>query len=121
MIFTLEELRGLAPHITATDDYLTLWFEGIEKAIQGETNNTFSRFKDESGVIKYPNDIKLGVLKLLEYDQSTSAKKAREGIASETISRHSVSYSSAASGTDSIAGYPAAMMGFLDPYRKARF
>lgn len=121
MIFTLEELRGLAPSVTASDDYLTLWLEGIEKAIQGETNNTFERFKDEQGEIKYPSDIKLGVLKLLEYDQSASAKKAREGIASETISRHSVSYQASASGTDTIAGYPSALTGFLDPYRKARF
>lgn len=120
MIMTVEELRALAPQITATDEYLTFWLEGIEKTIQGETNNGFERFKDESGEIKYPADIKLGVLKLVEYDQSQAANKARQGIASETISRHSVSFQAPTS-AETIGGYPAHLMGFLKPYRKARF
>ena len=120
MIFTVEELKGLAPLTTATDEYIKMWLEGIEKLIQGETNNSFIRFADESGVIHYPADIKLGVLELFKYDQSATAKKAKEGIASETISRHSVSYKDPATG-ETVAGYPVYMLGFLDPYRKARF
>ena len=42
------------------------------------------------------------------------------GIASETISRHSVTYFSM-DGDNSIMGFPKSLMGFLTPYKKARF
>jgi hypothetical protein len=41
-------------------------------------------------------------------------------VASETISRHSVTYVDQ-TGDNTIMGYPVALMGFLKPYRKARF
>lgn len=67
-------------------------------------------------LVQYPIAIKLGFTKLLKYN-ATMDKKA--GIASESISRHSVSYVQPDS--NSIGGYPAHLMSFLKPYMKARF
>lgn len=67
-------------------------------------------------LIKYPASIKLGVIKLIQYDVRMNDKL---GIASESISRHSVSYAQPSS--DSIGGYPSHLMSFLKPYMKARF
>lgn len=67
-------------------------------------------------LVRYPNAIKMGVVELLKYNVRMADKV---GISSESISRHSVSYSGV--GADSIGGYPASMMAFLKPYMKARF
>ena len=42
------------------------------------------------------------------------------GVASETISRHSVSYYQF-NDSEMVMGYPASLMGFLKPFVKARF
>lgn len=76
-------------------------------------------FDDENNkvtLVKYPPAIKLGVVKLLQYNAKMDDKV---GISSESLSRHSVSY--AQPSNDSIGGYPASMMSFLKPYMKARF
>lgn len=44
----------------------------------------------------------------------------KAGIASETISRHSVTYRDETT-TNFTNGYPSSLMGFLLPYKKARF
>ena len=49
-----------------------------------------------------------------------AGEAARDGIASETISRHSVSYTAQTS-AETVAGYPAHLFAFVDPYRRARF
>ena len=67
-------------------------------------------------LVKYPSAIKLGVVKLLQYNAKMDDKV---GISSESLSRHSISYAQPAS--DSIGGYPASMMSFLKPFMKARF
>ena len=67
-------------------------------------------------LVKYPNAIKMGVIELLKYNVRMNDKV---GISSESISRHSVSYSGV--GADAIGGYPSSMMAFLKPYMKARF
>ena len=76
---------------------------------------------DESGVVitkvKYPQDVKMGVVNLLKWEQDNRDKV---GIASETISRHSVTYFNM-DGDNSTMGFPKALMGFLVPYKKARF
>ena len=75
-------------------------------------------FDDDNKVtlVKYPPAIKLGVVKLLQYNAKMDDKV---GISSESLSRHSVSYAQPTS--DSIGGYPASMMSFLKPLMKARF
>ena len=76
---------------------------------------------DESGVlltkVKYPQDIKMGIVNLLKWEMNNRDKV---GIASESISRHSVTYFDM-TGDNSTMGFPKALMGFLKPYMKARF
>ena len=76
---------------------------------------------DESGVVvtkvKYPMDIKMGIVNLMKWELDNREKV---GVASETISRHSVTYVDQ-TGDNTVMGYPVALMGFLKPYRKARF
>ena len=76
---------------------------------------------DESGVVitkvKYPHDVKMGVVNLMKWELDNREKV---GVASESISRHSVTYFNM-DGDNSIMGYPKSLMGFLRPYMKARF
>lgn len=68
-------------------------------------------------LVKYPADVQQGVINLMKWDLDNRDKV---GIASETISRHSVTYFSM-DGDNSIMGFPKSLMGFLTPYKKARF
>lgn len=68
-------------------------------------------------LVRYPEAIKEGVLDLLKWEKTGRDKI---GISSETISRHSVSYYNF-SDAEMLLGYPRALMGFLEPYVKARF
>ena len=76
---------------------------------------------DESGVVvtkvKYPQDVKMGIVNLMKWELDNREKV---GVASESISRHSVTYVDQ-TGDNTIMGYPVALMGFLKSYRKARF
>lgn len=64
--------------------------------------------------VEYPLDIIDGCIELLDYDLNYRAQ-ANKGIASETISRHSVSYvQSNANNTSN--GYPIHLLGFLKKY-----
>ena len=63
--------------------------------------------------VEYPADIISGVRKLLKYDSKMSDKI---GLKSKTVSRMSETYFDQNS-TESIAGYPSAMMSFLNKYR----
>lgn len=67
--------------------------------------------------VEYPMDVKMGVVNLLKWELENRDKV---GIASETISRHSVTYFNM-DGDNSIMGFPKALMGFLTPYKRARF
>ena len=67
--------------------------------------------------VVYPMDIKLGAVNLLKWDME---QRGKVGVASETISRHSVTYVDMTA-DNTIMGYPASLMGFLRPYCKARF
>lgn len=67
--------------------------------------------------ISYPQDVKMGVVDLMKWELDNRSKV---GIQSETISRHSVTYFNM-DGDNSIMGYPKSLMGFLRPYKKARF
>ena len=81
----------------------------LDKELFDDDNNKVT-------LVKYPPAVKLGVVKLLQYNAKMDGKV---GISSESLSRHSVSYAQPTS--DSIGGYPSSMMSFLKPYMKARF
>lgn len=68
-------------------------------------------------LIKYPDDIQMGVINLMKWELE---KREKVGIASETISRYSVTYFSM-DNDNSLMGFPKSLMGFLKPYIKARF
>lgn len=111
---SVEELKEFIT-TTEKDNVLAFKLRAIETAIHGYTNNNFRRFM-VNGEIVYPDDIKLGVVRLIEWDEKMRVKA---GIQSEAISRHSVTYADQTANT--INGYPAHLMGFLKPYMKARF
>ena len=66
------------------------------------------------GLVRYPDDVVAGAVAMIQYDIESAG---REGVASESISRHSVSYVNLGSG-NSIAGYPTHVTAFLKPYRR---
>lgn len=76
---------------------------------------------EESGVVitkvVYPQDVKMGVANLMKWEL---ANRDKVGVASESISRHSVTYVDQTA-TNTVMGYPVSLMGFLKPYKKARF
>lgn len=67
--------------------------------------------------VVYPEDIQEGVADMLKWDLGMRNKV---GIKSETLSRHSVTYFDM-DASNSLKGYPAALLGFLEDYIKARF
>lgn len=67
--------------------------------------------------VSYPPDVVLGAVNLYKWDLQNRAKV---GIQSETISRHSVTYFNM-DGDNAVMGYPRSLLGFLKPYMKARF
>ena len=92
----------------------------VESVAEGAITVKESLF-DESGIVitkvKYPSDVKMGVANLIKWEL---ANREKVGIASESISRHSVTYFNM-DGQNSDMGYPKALIGFLLPYKKARF
>lgn len=76
---------------------------------------------DENNVlvtkVSYPDDVQMGIVNMIKWDLDNRAKV---GIQSETISRHSVTYFNM-DGDNSSMGYPKSLLGFLKPYIKARF
>ena len=91
------------------------------KAVTDATFEVEERVRDETGVlvtkVTYPEDVKLGAVNLMKWDASNRDKV---GVASETISRHAVTYFDQSSGNTAM-GYPVALLGFLEPYKCARF
>ena len=90
-------------------------------AVDDSSITVSGELSDESGVVvtkvKYPMDVKMGIVNLMKWELDNREKV---GVASESISRHSVTYVDQ-TGDNTIMGYPVALMGFLKPYRKARF
>ena len=90
-------------------------------AVEDSSITVSGELSDESGVVvtkvKYPTDVKMGIVNLMKWELDNREKV---GVASESISRHSVTYVDQ-TGDNTVMGYPVALMGFLKPYRKARF
>ena len=67
--------------------------------------------------VEYPADERKGVVDLMLWEKENRGKV---GIKSETLSRHTVTYFDQDS-ANQVMGYPVSLLGFLEPYRKARF
>lgn len=114
MIISVEEAKKYIKK-EVDDPVLEAMLLALESAIQGYTNNDFKRHMTSKG--EYPKDVQMGVMNMLNWDLENRDKV---GIQSETISRHSVTYFNM-DGDNSSMGYPKSLLGFLKPYRKARF
>lgn len=68
-------------------------------------------------LVKYPDDVVEGVINLLTWEIENRQKV---GIKTETLSRHSVTYYDQ-DANNQVMGYPVSLLGFLQPYIKARF
>ena len=87
----------------------------------GDTTFTVSdETRDEDDVlvtkVVYPDDVVACCVNLLEWEVNNRAKV---GVQSETLSRHSVTYFNM-DGANQVMGYPASLLGCLKAYRKAR-
>lgn len=67
--------------------------------------------------VMYPDDIQKGVIDLMIWEKENRQKV---GIKSETLSRHSTTYYDQ-DANNQVMGYPVSLLGFLQPYMKARF
>ena len=114
MIISVAELRQFVT-TDETDQALEFRIQALESFVCSYTNNEFK--SRATGLKEYPADVKMGAINMLKWDIESRDKI---GVASETISRHSVTYVSV-DGDNSTGGYPKAVMGFLKPYMKARF
>lgn len=135
--FQKRNIRFKCP-VMSTKIYLTTDFLNVGDSIQISdslySNGVYDIKKKEDGFIdvgeslfdepkvlvtkvEYPVDVKMGVVNMVKYDLENRAKV---GIQSETISRHSVTYFDQSASNTSI-GYPVSLVGFLKPYMKARF
>lgn len=92
----------------------------IKKITDGKTildRELFPSADNLVTLVKYPLDVIIGAVNMLKWDLDNRAKV---GIQSETLSRHSVTYFNM-DGENSLIGYPKSLTGFLKPYMKARF
>ncbi len=91
------------------------------KEVSGDTFTVKEPVEDMWSVnvtkVLYKMDVKMGIVNMMQWDLKNRAKV---GIQSETISRHSVTYFNM-DGDNSTMGFPKSLMGFLKPYKKARF
>lgn len=95
--------------------------------VEEVTDSTFTvkeKTYDENDVlvtkVVYPEDVKMGVINLFKWENGKGGGVEKINIQSETISRHTVTYTPM-DNVNSEKGYPAAMMKFLKPYQCARF
>ena len=115
MIMSVEELRRYVD-TEMEDQALEAKLQALELSIKGYTNNNFLRVLEENGG-EYPMDVKMGVVGLIKWENGAGKK---QGISSETISRHSVTYETTTEENFALC-YPKKQLGFLKPYVCARF
>lgn len=121
-----QKLYTAYPHFQVGDTVQisqSIFNDGVYtiKSIAGDMIELDKPLLDENQVlvtkVEYPMDVVMGVVNMLKWDLENRAKV---GIQSETISRHSVTYFNM-DGDNSTIGYPKTLVGFLKPYMKARF
>lgn len=115
MLMTVAELKRYM-ETDMEEQALEAKLQALELSIQGYTNNNFKRVLEEHDG-QYPMDVKMGVVGLFKWDAGIGKK---QGISSETISRHAVTYESMSKEQFAMC-YPEKLLGFLHPYMCARF
>ena len=89
-------------------------------AVDGKTITVSENLCAEENVlvtkVVYPADVIACAVNLLELEVNNRAKV---GVQSETLSRHSVTYFNM-DGANNVMGYPVSLLGCLKAYRKAR-
>ena len=90
-------------------------------AANGDTITVKEQTQDEREAyvakVEYPTDIIMGVVTLMKWELDAREKS---WIQSETVSRHTINYINL-DAWNAEMGYPKALVGFLQPYMKARF
>ena len=94
------------------DEALRELLDAAEAAVKAYCNNTFPESQFPGGL---PLDVQMGIVRMVSWQIGAGSKA---GIASETLSRHSVTYVQNAE--DSVMGYPRSIMGFCKPYRRCK-
>ena len=119
-------IKGTSPYIKSLDTIEIS--EGINKGIYTVINiengiETIEPLYDypmqQITKVEYPIEIVEGAIDLLDWELIQKGKE-KSGIASETISRHSVSYVQRTN-DNTINGYPVELFNFCKEYKKARF
>lgn len=95
---------GLFTVSSVTDEYFTVEEDTVDEAEVLVTK------------VEYPDDVIDCAVNLMEWEIKNRAKV---GIQSETLSRHSVTYF-AQDANNQVMGYPVSLLGCLKAYRKAR-
>lgn len=98
--------------------------DGLHEVVSKEGDGRYilsgCRMADEGFMVRvsYPASVVMGAISMLKYDLD---KAGREDVASETLSRHSVTYRDEGSDGNAILGYPSRLTSFLRPFRRVRF
>lgn len=97
--------KGLYTIVEMSDGHIKL-----DKLLYDFPMNTVTK-------VVYPEDVQEGVLNMLQWDFTMRAKV---GIKTESLSRHSVTYYDMDAG-NSLNGYPESLISFIEPYRQMRW
>jgi len=124
MIISVEELLTMI-ETGKSDSELELMLAGLEDLIVQYTNNKFRN--RTSGNVEYPAAVKMAVVDMMKWKLRNEALNSddtgNKPVASETISRHSVTYAqdSTDSDIDERFGVPKKYTAVLKLYERARF
>ncbi|MEG1906846.1 MAG: hypothetical protein RR178_05210 [Gordonibacter sp.] len=123
---TNGRLAGVSPYIKVGDT-VEVSASGVNDglyavaSVAGDTTvldrELFDAPLNRMTLVRYPPDVIAGAVGILEYEKSIDGK---QGLASESLSRRSVTYVQPAQGS-SLAGYPLSITAFLKPYMRATF
>lgn len=119
-------LVGHSPYLVAGDniEISESANKGLYTIVSGEGGRYIKVDKDLYDLphnmvtkVVYPEDVQEGVLNMLQWDFTMRSKT---GIKTESLSRHSVTYYDM-DAQNSLDGYPASLVGFLEPYNQMRW
>ena len=97
--------------------YVVESIDGKQIKVQGTPFIVANTIGSMLTLVQYPADIARGIKKLIAYDKKMASKV---GIKSESISRMSITYYDV-NASETVDGYPAALVSFLQKYEKMRW